>query len=100
MHNCRTAGKIRWYGILTNNRTAIDKLAGLGPIHILQIGYNLLERSADKLLHWAKEANIGTLIRVPLAKGMLTGKYFGDGAAAIPQGDIRYAMSDSTAPRR
>ncbi|MBV7332728.1 aldo/keto reductase [Chloroflexi bacterium TSY] len=86
----RAAGKIRWYGISTNDRSAIDKLAALGPIHLLQIGYNLLERSADELLQWAKETNIGTLIRVPLAKGMLTGKYFGDGAATIPQGDIRY----------
>ena len=67
-------GKIRWYGISTNNREAIDKLRALGPIHILQIGYNLLERSADELLHWSKEQKIGTLIRVPLAKGQLTGK--------------------------
>ena len=50
-----------------------------GPIHVLQIGYNLLERSADELLHWAKAEEIGTLIRVPLAKGMLSGKYSGDG---------------------
>ena len=83
-------GKIRWYGISTNNREAIDKLRNLGPIHILQIGYNLLERSADELLHWSKEQNIGTLIRVPLAKGQLTGKYFGQNAEQIPQNDLRY----------
>ena len=83
-------GKILWYGISTNNREAIDKLRALGPIHILQIGYNLLERSADELLHWSKEENIGTLIRVPLAKGQLTGKYFGQNAEQIPQNDLRY----------
>jgi myo-inositol catabolism protein IolS len=73
----RTSGKIRWYGISTNDWEAIRKLRALGPIHVLQIGYNLLERSADELLHWARAENIGTLIRVPLAKGMLTGKYSG-----------------------
>ena len=83
-------GKIRWYGISTNNRDAIDKLRALGPIHVLQIGYNLLERSADELLHWAKEERIGTLIRVPLAKGMLSGKYSGEGAAQLTEGDVRY----------
>ena len=86
----RAAGKVRWYGISTNDREAIFKLRTLGPIHVLQIGYNLLERSADELLHWARKEDIGTLIRVPLAKGMLSGKYFGQGAEKISQEDVRY----------
>ena len=86
----KTAGKIRWYGISTNNRAAIDKLRAFGPIHVLQIGYNLLERSADALLNWAKAEDIGTLIRVPLAKGMLSGKYSGSGATNMPKDDLRY----------
>jgi aryl-alcohol dehydrogenase-like predicted oxidoreductase len=86
----KAAGKIRWYGISTNNREAIDKLRAFGPIHVLQIGYNLLERSADPLLKWARVQDIGTLIRVPLAKGMLSGKYSGDGAASMPSDDLRF----------
>ena len=82
-------GKVRWYGISTNNQEAIEKLQTFGPIDVLQIGYNLIERSADDLLHWAKEQDIGTLIRVPLAKGMLTGKYFGANAETLPEGDLR-----------
>ncbi len=83
-------GKVRFYGISTNNQAAIEKLATYGPVDVLQIGYNLLERSAEDLLTWSKEQNIGTLIRVPLAKGMLTGKYFGDNAEQVPEGDVRY----------
>jgi aryl-alcohol dehydrogenase-like predicted oxidoreductase len=86
----REAGKIRWYGISTNNREAIDQLRAYGPLHVLQIGFNLLERSADALLYWARVEQIGTLIRVPLAKGMLTGKYSGPQAVAMPPGDHRY----------
>jgi aryl-alcohol dehydrogenase-like predicted oxidoreductase len=86
----REAGKIRWYGISTNNREAIDQLRACGPLHVLQIGFNLLERSAEALLHWAQAEQIGTLIRVPLAKGMLTGKYSGPQAVAMPPGDHRY----------
>jgi aryl-alcohol dehydrogenase-like predicted oxidoreductase len=86
----RDAGKIRWYGISTNNREAIDQLRAYGSLHVLQIGYNLLERHADALLHWAQAENMGTLIRVPLAKGMLTGKYSGPQAVAMPAGDHRY----------
>ncbi|MDA0710585.1 MAG: aldo/keto reductase [bacterium] len=87
----KNEGKVRWYGVSTNNRGAVEKLRALGPIHVLQIGYNLLERSADALLHWAKDQGIGTLIRVPLAKGQLTGTYFGDHAKQIPENDLRYA---------
>ena len=72
----REAGKIRWYGISTNNREAIDQLRTYGPLHVLQIGYNMLERGADALLHWARAENIGTLIRVPLAKGHADGQVF------------------------
>ncbi len=83
-------GKVLWYGISTNDQAAAQKLRAFGPVDVLQIGYNLLERSADSLLNWAKEADIGTLIRVPLAKGMLTGKYFGEGAQQLPEDDLRY----------
>src|SRR5687767_12379674 len=81
-------GKVRLYGISTNNQAAIERLRSFGPIEVLQIGYNLLERSADELLKWAQRERIGTLIRVPLAKGMLTGKY--KAADALPQTDLRY----------
>lgn len=86
----KQAGKVRWYGISTNDRQAVEKLRTFGPVHMLQIGYNLLERSADGFLHWAKAENIGTLIRVPLAKGQLTGTYFGAEARTIPENDVRF----------
>ena len=83
-------GKVRFYGISTNDQAAIERLRQFGPIEVLQVGYNLLERSADALLTWAQRERIGTLIRVPLAKGMLTGKYKGSGAAdALPDEDLR-----------
>ena len=83
-------GKVRFYGISTNNQEAIERLRQFGPIEVLQIGYNLLERSADALLTWAQRERIGTLIRVPLAKGMLTGKYKGSAAAdELPDEDLR-----------
>lgn len=90
LESLRESGKIRHYGISTNSRRAIEGLMAHGSIDVLQIGYNLLEREADSLLHWAREQGIGTLIRVPLAKGMLTGKYFGKGPNAIPENDVRF----------
>ena len=87
----KRVGKVRFYGISTNNQAAIERLRKFGPIEVLQVGYNLIERSAEELLQWAQRERIGTLIRVPLAKGMLTGKYAGASAAeALPPTDLRY----------
>jgi aryl-alcohol dehydrogenase-like predicted oxidoreductase len=87
----KAQGKVRFYGISTNDQAAIQRLQSFGPVEVLQIGYNLLERTADDLLRWAVEQRIGTLIRVPLAKGMLTGKYGGRPASeTLPPDDLRY----------
>ncbi len=90
LEELRRAGKVRWYGISTNDRQAVEKLRTFGSVHMLQVGYNLLERSAKGFLYWAKAENIGTLIRVPLAKGQLTGTYFGAEARTIPENDVRF----------
>jgi aryl-alcohol dehydrogenase-like predicted oxidoreductase len=87
----KAQGKVRFAGISTNDQAAIQRLQRFGPLEVLQVGYNLLERSAEGLLHWARGQGIGTLIRVPLAKGMLTGKYAGRPAAEVlPPDDLRY----------
>lgn len=69
-------GKVRWYGISTNDTAAIRKLLALGDLTTLQVGYNLLSRSGEEALRLAKAENLGVLIRVPLASGALSGRYF------------------------
>ena len=54
---------------------------------MLQVGYNLLSRSGEAALRLAKAENLGTLIRVPLASGALSGKYFAD--RKLDDGDRR-----------
>ena len=69
-------GKIRWFGISTNDADAVRKLLALGEISMIQVGFNLLARSGEDALKLAREENLGTLIRVPLASGALSGNYF------------------------
>ncbi len=69
-------GKIRWFGISTNDTDAIRKLLALGDLATVQVGFNLLSRSGEEALRLAKAENLGALIRVPLASGALSGKYF------------------------
>jgi aryl-alcohol dehydrogenase-like predicted oxidoreductase len=81
-------GVVRLIGISSNDVAAIGRLAALGDVDVLQVGYNLIERQGAATLDYARGAGMGTLIRVPLAKGMLSGKYFTDWE--IPANDVRH----------
>ena len=70
-------GKIRWFGISTNDADAIRRLVALGDLATVQVGYNMLSRDGEEALKVAASENLGSLIRVPLASGALSGRYFG-----------------------
>lgn len=88
MMELKAAAKIRMIGISSNDSAAIRELAALGEVDVLQVGYNLIERQGAATLDYATQHGVGTLIRVPLAKGMLTGKYFQ--RWEIPPEDLRH----------
>ena len=81
-------GLIRLIGVSSNDVAAIRGLAELGDVDVLQVGYNLIERQGAAALDYARGAGMGTLIRVPLAKGMLSGKYFSNWD--LPADDVRH----------
>jgi len=72
----KSQGKIRWFGISTNNTQVVRQLLALGDLAVVQVGYHLINRGGESTLALAKAENLGTLIRLPLAAGALTGKYF------------------------
>jgi aryl-alcohol dehydrogenase-like predicted oxidoreductase len=68
-------GKVRWFGISTSSHAsgiwAIEHGADL-----LQIEYDMLSPSAeDELLPLAMRKHVGIMVRTPLARGLLTGKF-------------------------
>ena len=81
-------GLVRLVGVSSNDVAAIRGLAALGDVDVLQVGYNLIERQGAATLDYARGAGMGTLIRVPLAKGMLSGKYFSNWE--LPADDVRH----------
>jgi aryl-alcohol dehydrogenase-like predicted oxidoreductase len=75
IHTLKRQGKIRWFGISTS-----DHASGIWSIEhgadLLQIEYDLLNPTAeDELLPLAARHNIGIMVRTPLARGLLTGKF-------------------------
>ncbi|GAC1394940.1 MAG: aldo/keto reductase [Thermoanaerobaculia bacterium] len=88
MEVLQDSGKIRFWGISV--ATVEDGLAVLkgGWGSALQVLYNVLNQApADELLPLAKERRIGIIARVPLASGLLTGKY--REGATFAKDDIR-----------
>ena len=69
-------GLIRCYGISTNNLDVLKRFNKHGTCQALEVEYSLINRSAEEgLLDYAKDNNMGVLIRGPLAKGVLSGRY-------------------------
>jgi myo-inositol catabolism protein IolS len=84
---------INWFGISTS-----DHASGLWAIEhgadVLQIEYDLLNPSAeDKLLPLASHHGVGIMVRTPLARGLLTGK-FKPGQAIPPEQHWRRPRGD------
>lgn len=69
-------GKIRHFGISTNSLKVLEAFNRDGRCAAAQINYSILNRSAEHdILPYCREHNIGTLIRGPLAQGVLAGKF-------------------------
>ncbi len=69
-------GKIRHFGVSTNSLAVLQAFNRDGRCAAAQINYSLLSQSAARdILPYCREHQIGTLIRGPLAQGVLTGKF-------------------------
>jgi len=69
-------GKIRYYGVSINKiEEGVAAVEG-GRYDTVQIEYNLLDQeAANAVFPLAQKANVGIIARVPLRRGLLTGKF-------------------------
>ena len=75
LERAKQAGKIRHFGVSIN--TMEEGIAAVkdGRTETIQVEYNLLAQDpAEKLFSLAHQASIGIIARVPLRRGILTGK--------------------------
>jgi aryl-alcohol dehydrogenase-like predicted oxidoreductase len=76
MARLQQQGKIRFRGVAVNNVAHALWLIRQGLVEVLQITYNIFAADAeDALLDVARERGVGLLCRMPLARGVLTGKF-------------------------
>jgi myo-inositol catabolism protein IolS len=87
-------GKIRAYGVSTNDVDHLKHFDRDATCQILQFDYSILNRSAESdLLPYASKRGMGTLARGSLRMGILTGKMSAD--TTFPEGDVRRAWPES-----
>ena len=76
MEQLQDSGKIRFWGVSISSIEEGMEIVKRGWGNVLQVLYNVLNQApADELLPLAKERGFGLVARVPLASGLLTGKY-------------------------
>jgi aryl-alcohol dehydrogenase-like predicted oxidoreductase len=76
MERLQDAGKIRFWGVSISTPEEGIEVVQRGWAHALQVLYNVLNQSpARELFPLAKEKGYGVIARVPLASGLLTGKF-------------------------
>jgi aryl-alcohol dehydrogenase-like predicted oxidoreductase len=88
MERLQDAGKVRFWGVSVSTPEEGLEVVRHGWAHTLQVLYNVLNQApARELLPAAKEKGYGVIARVPLASGLLTGKFRID--TVFPSDDLR-----------
>jgi aryl-alcohol dehydrogenase-like predicted oxidoreductase len=76
MERLQDAGKIRFWGVSVSTPEEGVEVIQRGWAHALQVLYNVLNQAPEQVLFpLAKEKGYGIIARVPLASGLLTGKF-------------------------
>jgi len=89
----KAEGTIQYFGISTSDHASGIKAIEMGA-DLLQIEYDLLDPSAeDELLPLARKHDVGIMVRTPLARGLLSGK-FRAGQPILPEQQWRRPTGD------
>ena len=75
LETAKAQGKIRSYGISTNDTDLLGKMVEVEMVEVIQFQTNLLER-VPEVWSLCRKNKIGTQLRGVMAQGRLSGKYF------------------------
>ncbi len=93
------AGKIRSFGVSTNDFTTVQRFDETRSLGAVQTNYNLLDRRAEtEILPYCRARGIAFIARGPLAMGKLSGRYRAD--HQFDADDIRQRWLETDAARQ
>lgn len=79
MDDFKKQGKIKHYGVSIEKIEEGLKAMTYPGVEAIEVIFNMFRlRPATELFHIAKQKGVGIIVRVPLASGLLTGKYTKD----------------------
>ncbi len=88
LDDLKAKGKIKHYGVSVETVEEALKAIEYPGVETVQIIFNMFrQRPAELFFEEAQKRDVGILARVPLASGLLTGKYSAD--ATFPENDHR-----------
>lgn len=90
LERAKQAGKIRHYGVSINTMEEGVAAVKDGRSDTIQVEYSLLaQEPAEKIFPLAQQANVGIITRIPLKRGILTGKLTVADEARFQGEDVR-----------
>jgi len=90
LERAKQAGKIRHYGVSINTMEEGVAAVKDGRSDTIQVEYSLLaQEPAEEIFPLAQQANVGIITRIPLKRGILTGKLTVADEARFQGEDVR-----------
>lgn len=90
-------GRVRAYGISTDSLEVLKRFNVNGTCSVVEVNYSMLNRTPeDEFLPYCREHGIGVLVRGPLRRGLLSGKYT---QASVFTDSVRQSWNEGGAQR-
>ena len=87
LEQCRAQGKLQHWGVSVNTIAECELAVAGGHAAVMQMEYNILEQEPAVVFAKAQAAGVGVIARVPLKRGLLSGRF--DEHWAFGEGDRR-----------
>lgn len=87
---CKAQGKIKHWGVSVNTIAECEYVIKSGRAAVMQMEYNILEQQPAPVFAQAYHAGIGIISRVPLKRGLLSGRFHEQ--MTFAEGDRRSRM--------
>lgn len=86
----KAEGKIKHWGVSVNTLAECDYTVDCGQPAVMQMEYNLLEQAPEAVFARAHQAGVGVIARVPLKRGLLSGRF--DEHTTFSDTDLRHRI--------
>ncbi|MGA0060006.1 MAG: aldo/keto reductase [Planctomycetota bacterium] len=93
------AGKVRHAGVSNFSAAQMERVRAIHPIASLQPPYSMLRRGVEETLPYCAQHGIGVVAYSPMAKGLLSGRFSEERAAALPAAAPRSRAPEFRMPR-